>query len=150
MIQLNIIALTHLTKLLIPYMLEKSYGKILNLGSVGSFTPGPLNAVYCATKAYVLSFSEAISEELKGTGVTVTTLCPGVTETNFARKADIENTKLFKNCMKANKVAKIGYEALMKEKSYIVPGKLNKLTVFALRFLPRKNIARMVKNMMEK
>jgi short-subunit dehydrogenase len=77
MIHTNVIALTELTKLLLPGMLERRYGKIMNLGSTGSFAPGPFNAVYCATKAYILSFSEALAAELKGTGVTVTALCPG-------------------------------------------------------------------------
>jgi short-subunit dehydrogenase len=95
MIQLNIVSLTSLTKLLLPAMIIRKSGKILNVGSTGSFVPGPLNAVYCATKAYVLSFSDAIAEELKGTNVTVTTLCPWATKTEFAQRASIEDIKLF-------------------------------------------------------
>lgn len=84
-------------KLFLPGMLIKGYGNVLNVGSTGSFVPGgPLNAVYCATKAFVLSFSEAIAEELQGTGISVTTLCPGATKTEFSRKAHMEDTKLFK------------------------------------------------------
>ena len=87
MIQVNLTSLTHLTRLFLPEMVKRGTGNVLNIGSTGSFAPGPFNAVYCATKAYVLSFSEAIAEELRGTGVKVTVLCPGATETEFARRA---------------------------------------------------------------
>lgn len=142
MIQLHISALTKLTKLFLPGMLERGQGRILNVGSTGSFTPGgPFNAVYCATKAYVLSFSEAISEELKGTGVTVTTLCPGATSTEFASRARIEDLRLFRfkcGVMSARRVAKIGYQALMKGKRSVVAGMANKLTVLLLKWMPRR------------
>jgi len=141
MIQLHIATLTHLTKLFLPGMLERSHGRIMNVGSTGSFTPGgPFNAVYCATKAYVLSFSEAISEELKGTGVTVTALCPGATSTEFARRADIEDIRLFRfqcGVMDARKVAEIGYHAMMKGERSVVAGMANKLTVLSLKLMPR-------------
>lgn len=149
MIQLHIASLTFLTKLLLPKMVERKYGRILNVGSTGSFTPVPLVAVYCATKAYILSFSEAIAEELRGTGVTVTALCPGPTKTEFARRAKMEGSKMFQgSLMDAHTVAKIGFDALKKGETTIVPGCLNKLTVFSLRLLPRKIMARMGKNMM--
>ena len=142
MIQLHIATLTHLTKLFLPGMLARGYGRILNVGSTGSFIPGgPFNAVYCATKAYVLSFSEAISEELKGTGVTVTALCPGATRTEFARRGEIEDIRLFKfqcGVMDARKVAEIGYQALMKGERITVAGIANKLTVLSLKWLPRR------------
>lgn len=141
MVQLHIATLTHLTKLFLPGMLGRGQGRVLNVGSTGSFIPGgPFNAVYCATKAYVLSFSEAISEELKGTGVTVTALCPGATRTEFARRGDIEDIRLFKfqsGVMAARKVAEIGYQALMKGKRIVVAGMANKLTVLSLKWLPR-------------
>jgi len=140
MIQVHIASLTHLTKLFLPGMLKQGHGRILNLGSTGSFIPGgPLNAVYCATKAYVLSFSEAIAEELKNTKITVTALCPGATNTAFAQRAQIEDIRLFKfGVMDAKKVAEIGYHALMKGKRIVVPGIANKLTVFSLRYMPRR------------
>jgi short-subunit dehydrogenase len=153
MIQLNLIALTTLTKLLLPNMIEKGYGKILNIGSTGSFVPGPLNAVYCATKAYILSFSEAIAEELNNTGVTCTVLCPGATNTKFANKAGMENIKLFKipgAVMNADVVAKIGYNALYKNKRQITAGFSNKILVFFTYFTPRIIMAKLTKILMSK
>jgi short-subunit dehydrogenase len=138
LISLNMLALTKLTKLFLKGMVERGYGKILNLGSTGSFQPCPLNAIYCAGKAYVLHFSEGIAEELKGTGVTVTTLCPGATRTDFARRAKIEDIRLFKDyIMDAEKVAEIGYKALMKGKPVVVAGMLNKIMTSSVRFSPR-------------
>jgi hypothetical protein len=149
MIQVNLVSLTHLTKLFLPGMLKQGYGKILNVGSTGSFGPGPLNAVYCATKAYVLSFSEAIAEELEGTGVTVTALCPGATKTEFAKRAGMEDVKLFQSrLMDARTVAEIGYRALMEGKRVVVAGIYNKLQMSLIRFLPRKMVTKMVKDMM--
>lgn len=153
MIQVNLLSLTHLTRLFIPEMLKRGDGKILNVGSTGSFGPGPLNAVYCATKGYVLNFSEAITEELNGTGVTVTTLCPGATKTEFAERAQIEDIRLFSYefmVMDAGKVAKIGYRALMKGKTVVVAGIVNKLTVFSLRFTPRKIVLKIIKFFMSR
>lgn len=154
MIQVHIAALTHLTKLFLPAMLKRSHGRILNVGSTGSFTPGgPFNAVYCATKAYVLSFSEAIDEELKGTGVTVTALCPGATSTEFARRADIEDIRLFKfqcGVMDAKKVAEIGYRAMMKGERSVVAGIANKLTVLSLKWMPRRLMTTTAKFLMSR
>lgn len=151
MIQVNLVSLTRLTKLLLPGMLKQGYGKILNIGSTGSFGPGPLNAVYCATKAYVLSFSEAIAEELRGTGVTVTALCPGATKTEFAGRAKMEDVRLFqKGLMDAGKVAEIGFDALMRGKTSVVAGCTNKLTVFSVRFMTRNMVAKMVKGMLSR
>ena len=154
MIQVHIAALTQLTKLFLPGMLKRGQGKILNVGSTGSFIPGgPFNAVYCATKAYVLSFSEAIAEELKGTGVTVTALCPGATSTDFARRADIEDIRLFRfqcGVMDPRKVAEIGYEAMMKGKRSVVAGIANQLTVFSLRYLPRRMMTITAKYLMSR
>jgi len=96
MINLNITALTHLTHLFLPAMIKNNFGKILNVASTAAFQPGPTMSVYFATKAYVLSFSEAIANELKGTGVTVTALCPGATSTGFKKAAALEKSQLFK------------------------------------------------------
>lgn len=151
MIQVNLVSLTHLTKLLLPGMLKNNYGKILNVGSTGSFASTPLNAVYCATKAFVLSFSEAIAEELRGTGVTVTTLCPGATKTEFARRAKMEDTKLFQgNLMDAKKVAVMGYHALMRGKTSVITGCANKLTVFSLRFTPRNMVTKIGRSLLSR
>jgi short-subunit dehydrogenase len=149
MIQTNVIALTQLTKELLPGMIERRSGKILNLGSTGSFAPGPLNAVYCAGKAYVLSFSEALAEELKGTGVTVTTLCPGATKTKFAERAQMTDTNIFRgSLLSAAEVAEAGYRAMMRGQTSVVVGLANQLTVLSLRFMPRNLVARIGKSMM--
>ena len=151
MIQLNMITLTHLIKLFLPEMLKQKYGKILNVGSTGSFVPGPYNAVYCATKNYVLSLSEAIAEELQGTGVTVTALCPGGTRTEFADKADIKDTWVHTfGVMEAIKVAEVGYKALMKGKRSVIPGMFNKMQIFSSRFTPRILVTKISKYMMKK
>ncbi|TGQ32420.1 SDR family oxidoreductase [Mesorhizobium sp. M00.F.Ca.ET.216.01.1.1] len=151
MIQTNIVALTQLSKLLLPEMIEQRSGKILNLGSTGSFAPGPLNAVYCATKAYVLSLSEALAEELKGTGVTVTTLCPGATRTAFAERAQMIDTNIFQGkLLSAAEVAQAGYRALMRGDTSIVVGLANKLQVLSIRFAPRDVVARIGKRIMSR
>jgi len=151
MIQLHMVTLTHLIKLFLPDMLRRKNGKILNIGSTGSFVPGPLNAVYCATKNYTLSLSEAIAEELNGTGVTVTALCPGGTKTEFAEKANIKNSSIhFFGLMEADKVARIGYKALMKGKRAVIPGMLNKIQILSIRFTPRIVVSKLIKFMMSK
>src|SRR5437868_3559837 len=111
-IQLNIIALTELTRLLLPPMLAQHSGRIMNVASTAGFQPGPLMAVYYATKAYVISFSEALANELHGSGVTVTCLCPGATDTEFQARAGTEQTRLMRP-MDAASVARDGYRALM-------------------------------------
>ncbi|QAA30467.1 SDR family NAD(P)-dependent oxidoreductase [Clostridium manihotivorum] len=151
MMSINIFALTKLTRLYVDGMIKRRYGKILNLGPTGSFQPVPLNSVYCASKAFVLHFSEAIRYELKGTAVTVTTLCPGATKTNFAKRANIEDIKLFKNkLLKPNYVAEIGYKALEKNKSVVITGFYNKILVQSIRVMPRSMIIRIGMNMMRK
>jgi len=125
-------------------MLRRNNGKIMNVGSTGSFVPGPFNAVYCATKGYVLSLSEAIAEELNGTGVTITTLCPGGTKTEFAQS---DQSFL---AMKASRVAKIGYKAMLKNKRVVVPGLHNKVPVFLIKFLPRIMMSKLAKSMLPK
>src|SRR5438045_5257976 len=115
MLQFNVFALTSPTKLFVRGMVERRNGRILNLASTAAFVPGPLMAVYYASKAYVLSFSEALAAELSGSGVTVTALCPGPTSTGFQERAGMTQTRLFKaNSMSSEKVARIGYRGMMK------------------------------------
>ena len=149
MLQLNIVTLTHLTRLFGPGMVERQSGKIMNVASTAAFQPGPLMAVYYATKAYVLSFSEAITNEFKGTGVTVTTLCPGTTATDFFSAAAMEDSKLVKGkkLPTAEKVAKYGYKAMNKGKAAVIPGFMNRMLALSTRFVPRKMAASMAKRM---
>lgn len=137
MIQLHIKALTELTKLFLPHMIARGYGRILNLGSTGSYMPCPCDTVYAATKAYVLSFSNGLYQELKGTGVTVTCLCPGATQTAFAMKAHINNTLLFKILvLKPMEVARVGYKSMLKGKRTVTVGLYNKILVLSAKLLP--------------
>jgi short-subunit dehydrogenase len=150
MIQVNVVALTRLTKLFLPGMIERRSGRILNLGSTASFAPCPLHAVYGASKAYVLSFSHALAEELRDTGVTVTALCPGPTNTQFAPRAGMTQTKLFQsNVADAADVARTGYRAMMRGRSSVITGLANKLLVFSMRFGPREMVARISKGMVD-
>ncbi|NIA24324.1 MAG: SDR family NAD(P)-dependent oxidoreductase [Gammaproteobacteria bacterium] len=145
MIRLNIASLTELTYRLAGPMLQRGHGKILNVASTAAFEPGPGMAIYYATKAYVLSFSEAIAEELHDSGVTVTTLCPGPTETGFQRRAGIEASRLIQiGMMSAHDVATAGYEGMLAGKRIVIPGALNKATVQANRIFPRRLMTRMV------
>ncbi|MFC2111274.1 SDR family NAD(P)-dependent oxidoreductase, partial [Bacteroidota bacterium] len=142
MMQLNVITLTELTRLFLPDLIKQKDGKILNVASIAAFIPGPMMSVYYATKAYVLSFTEAISNELKGSGVTVTALCPGPTKTKFFDAAEVDNPKfkaLLKNADSLS-VAKYGYNSLMKEKVVAIPGFINKFIVCSVRFTPRSII----------
>lgn len=146
--QLNVVALTHLTKLFIKPMIERKQGKILNLGSTAGFQPGPLMAVYYATKAYVLSFSEALACEVEGTGVSVTVLCPGPTQSGFQKRADMGNSRLVQNgLMSSTEVAEQGYRALMQGKTISIPGLVNKVGTLLPRFTPRKMVTKIVLNM---
>jgi hypothetical protein len=151
MIQVNLVTLTQLTKLLVGDMVKRRRGKILNLGSIGSFTSSPLNAVYSATKAYVLSFSEAIAEELQGSGVTVTCLCPGPTRTEFQKRAQMGDVRLLKyGMMNADTVAQLGYRALMAGARVVIPGLYNQFQILLLRFLPRVVIVKLSKFMLQR
>lgn len=152
MIQVNLASLTLLTGLFLPDMVKRGDGKVLNIGSTGSFAPGPFNAVYCATKAYVLSFTEAIAQELQGTGVTAMALCPGATKTEFAQRAGMEDTRIFlAGVMDVNEVAECGYRSLEEGRSTVtVPGIMNKLTVASLRFSPRAFVGKMGKYLMSR
>ncbi|QNF31754.1 SDR family oxidoreductase [Adhaeribacter swui] len=152
MINLNITALTHFTKLFVRDMVERRRGRILNIASTAAFQPGPLMAVYFATKAYVLSFSEAIANELQGTGITVTALCPGPTESGFLQAAALEESKLFKGkkISSAAEVAAYGYRAFMAGKTVAIPGFRNWLLANSARFVPRKLLTALVRKMSER
>jgi len=141
-IQLNVTALTHLARLFLAPMIERHQGKIMNVASTAAFQPGPLMAVYFATKAYVLSFSEALANELRGTGVTVTCFCPGPTNTGFAKRAGTEGSRLFKQigAMEAETAARDGYSGLMKGKTVVISGTRNWLVAESVRFAPRKMV----------
>jgi hypothetical protein len=150
MIQVNITALTHLTKLFLKDMIENNNGRVLNVASTAAFQPGPLMAVYYATKAYVLSFSEALAEELRDTKIKVTTLCPGPTMTNFAKVANSSDVKLFnKNIPTGKEVAEYGYYSLINEKRVAIHGFKNKLLAQGTKFIPRKTVTRMVRKLQE-
>lgn len=139
-INLNITALTALTRLFLPAMIERHAGKIMNVASTAGFQPGPLMAVYYASKAYVISFSEALANELKNTGVTVTCFCPGATETDFAARAGNDKTRLFKQlgAMDVKTVARDGYRGLLKGKTLVISGLRNWIVAESVRFAPRK------------
>jgi short-subunit dehydrogenase len=145
MIQVNITSLTQFTKLFMKKMVENKSGWILNVGSVGSFSACPRCAVYGASKAYVLSFSEALANELRGTGVSATCLCPGPTDTRFwetggAEKARAARTKK----TNAAKVAKVGYVALKRGRAMVIPSLLYSSMISSCRLLPRKVVARLI------
>ncbi|MGP0017402.1 MAG: SDR family NAD(P)-dependent oxidoreductase [Candidatus Sulfotelmatobacter sp.] len=141
-IDLNIRALTELTRLFLPAMVQRRSGRIMNVASTAAFQPGPLMAVYYATKAYVLSFSEAIANELRHSGVTVTCFCPGATHTDFAKRAGVENSRLFKQlgAMPAEKVALDGYRAIMEGRTLAISGMHNWVVAQSSRFAPRKMV----------
>jgi short-subunit dehydrogenase len=138
-IQLNVTSLTQLTRLFLPPMVQRRSGRIMNVASTAAFQPGPGMAVYYATKAYVLSFSEAIANELRHSGVTVTCFCPGATHTGFAKRAGTEKSRLFKQlgAMDADKVALDGYRALMEGRTLAISGAHNWLVAQSTRFAPR-------------
>jgi uncharacterized protein len=146
MLQVNVTALTHLTRLLLPGMLARRRGGVLNVASTASFQPGPGMAVYYATKAYVLSFSEAIAEELKGTGVTVSACCPGPTATNFVAAAGMEGARLFgRSVMSAEAVARLGHRAFRRGKFVAVTGFRNRALAFSTRMAPRGLVRKVAK-----
>lgn len=144
MINLNIFALTYLTKVFYRRMVHAGYGKIMNVASVAGFMPGPYMSVYYATKAYVVSLTEALSAEARKTGVTLTALCPGPTESNFFPNASVNEYSAIKKLLtisKADKVAKYGFRAMMKGKTIAIPGIKNKAIIFLINFVPRKIVA---------
>jgi len=141
LISLNVLALTVLTRLALPHMLAQRRGRILNVASVAAYQPcGPHEAVYYATKAFVLSFTKALSSELQGTGVTATTLCPGPTTTSFDASAGASETALYTwmPAMSAAAVARAGYRGMMRGARVVIPGALSKLMAFAGELPPRR------------
>jgi short-subunit dehydrogenase len=140
MIQVNITALTRLTRLLLPGMVGRGRGRIMNVASTAAFQPGPLMSVYYGSKAYVLHFSEGLAEELRDTGVTVTALCPGPTRTEFQARAQMEDSGLLQGplLMDAEAVARIGYAGMMKGRRVVIPGLGNRLLALGPRIAPRR------------
>jgi uncharacterized protein len=151
-VRLNIEAVLRLTALFLPPMIRNRRGRILNTASIAGFEPGPNLNVYHSSKAFVLSWSEALAVELEDNGVTVTALCPGATDTDFFPKADMERVKAFQgsNVMAPQEVAKIGYEALMKNELFVVPGGMNKALVAGRRILSEKAQAKLNEKQYEK
>lgn len=151
MLMLNMVTLTDLTKGYLPEMVKRRSGKILNVASTAAFQPGPLMAAYYASKAYVLHLSEAIAEEVDGTGVTVSTLCPGPVETGFQERAEMEDSKLVQQGLqKSEEVARIAYEGLMQGRRVIYTRFSQKLLAFSTRFAPRSVLLKVVKKAQEK
>lgn len=138
MINLNITALTHFTRLFLPDMIERGSGKIMNVASTASFQPGPTMSVYFATKAYVLSFSEAVANEVRDKGITVTALCPGSTKSGFHATA-LDNKELLRKrkLSPSKEVAEYGYNAMMKGKTVAIHGLKNTIMATSVRFIPR-------------
>ena len=148
MCMLNVVTLTELTRLILPRMIERNRGSILNLGSTASFQPGPNCAVYYATKAYVLSFSEALTAELWGTNVSVTCLCPGPTITGFGSDSDMEQATIFQMLkMPVEPVVDAGYRGVRKKRRLVVPGFMNNLLAFSVRFTARPVILWIMKRL---
>jgi short-subunit dehydrogenase len=146
LLQVNITSLTRITRLFLPGMLARGRGYILNVASTAAFQPGPDMAVYYASKAYVLSFSESLTEELRGSGIRVSALCPGPTRTEFHDVAQMKDSKLMENLwwMDADRVAEIGYRALRSGRAVRVTGLINRILTQAPRFIPRALTRRMV------
>src|SRR6185436_14411228 len=147
MINVNITALTYLTRLFLPQMVKNGFGKIMNVASTAAFQPGPTMSVYYATKAYVLHFSEAIGNELEGTGVTVTALCPGATTSGFQAAANLGESKLVKGkkLPTSKDVAEYGYRAMMKGKAVAIHGFRNWLLAQSPRFAPRSWVVKVAR-----
>ena len=151
MINLNITALTQLTKLYLKDMLSSGSGKIMNVASTASFQPGPLMAVYFASKAYVLSFSEAINNEVSNKGISVTALCPGATKSGFQSAANLDGSRLFKGNLPSSKdVAKYAYKAMMKGRTVAIHGFMNNLLASSIRFAPRAFPVKIARYLAEK
>jgi short-subunit dehydrogenase len=142
--QVNVMSLVALTKLLLPGMVARRRGRILNVASTAAFQPGPLMAGYYASKACVLSYTEALAEELRGTGVTATCLCPGPTKTEFFKRADIEDVGFAQrlSLMDAGDVAEIGYRGMLRGRPVVIPGFMNRMLPFAVRLSPRRIVVK--------
>ena len=149
MVQVNITAVMALTRLFVPEMISRGRGRVLNVASMAGFVPGPLQAVYYATKAFVISFTEATANELRGTGVTVTALCPGPVETEFIERAAGKKITDYKGCASARDTALCGYDAMLKGKTIIVPGFFSKIVIHGLlRLAPRQAITNSTRRVM--
>jgi len=152
MIQVNITALTQFTKLYLPGMIARKNGKILNVASTAAFVPGPTMAVYCATKPYVLSFSEAVNNEVNEHGITITALCPGATASGFSVTAKADKSALFSKTKLATsaEVALFGYEAMIHGKQVAIHGFLNQFLAFFIRFMPRSLVVKISRKVIDK
>lgn len=152
MIQVNISALTELTHAVLPTMLERNHGRIMNVASTAAFQPGPLMAVYYATKAYVLSLSEAVAEEISDSRVTITTLCPGPTESGFHSRARMEGSGLLKlmRMPAADEVAEYGYQAMQSGRRVAIHGWRNQMMAQSVRFAPRRWVSWLVRRLSER
>jgi short-subunit dehydrogenase len=150
-IALDVTTLTQLTRLYLPQMLARTSGRVLNVASTAAFLPGPNMAVYYAAKAYVLSFSQALAEEMRATGVTVTCLCPGATATGFQTRADVHDTPMMRGPVAdAASVARAGFRGMMAGKDIVVPGLANKLVALSPRFSPRRLLLRVSRKLVER
>ena len=151
MLNVNIVALTLLSKLFIPDFVARNEGKVLNVSSTASLMAGPLQAVYFATKAYVTSLSNAIAEELNGTNVTVTNLMPGATETEFASTSGMDKTSLFSNTFSAREVAEDGYNAMLVGKLNVMAGlsPTQRVMMGSIPFMPKKMLLKQIRQMQE-
>lgn len=148
LLQVNVVAVTHLTKLFLPPMVKRGWGRVMQVASLAALVPGPYLSCYYASKAYVLSHSLALARELRGTGVTVTALCPGPTATGFQARAGMERAELFRmRVMDSMTVARAGYQGMMRGRKVVVPGAGNKLSAFMTRLAPRGVVANVVANM---
>lgn len=147
MINLNIKAVTELTRLFLPSMIKNKSGRIMNLGSIASFLPGPYMNVYYCTKHYVLAFSEGLAAETKGTGVTVTCLCPGPTQSNFGKSARAEKSKIFKSkkLPSARYVAEFGWYQMIQGEVIAIHGQRNRLVYLFSKLAPRSLVSKLVK-----
>lgn len=151
MLNLNILALTQLTKLFGTDMVERKSGRIMNVSSTAAFQPGPLMAVYYATKHYVQAYSEALYEEWRSYGVSVTALCPGATASGFQSAADMEGSRLFQGKLPTSlEVAEFGYKAMMQGKIVAIHGKMNALMAQSIKFTPKKLALKIVRKLQEK
>jgi len=148
LLQVNLMATVRLTKLILPRMVERGAGRILNVASTAAFVPGPLMAMYYASKAFVVSFSLAVSNEVKGTGVTLTVLCPGPTHTGFVEAAGLTESRLFQGpAMSAEQVAREGYDAMLAGRAEVIAGARNRWMILGARLAPRSLLAALARRL---
>jgi short-subunit dehydrogenase len=148
LMQVNMVALAELTKLFVKDMVARGSGRILNVGSTAAFVPGPLMAMYYASKAFVFSFSLALAKEFEGTGVSVTVLCPGPTQTEFVAVAGLTDSELFRgSAMTAREVAEIGYRAMLSGQAEVIAGARNRVMMLLIRLAPRSLLASITKRL---